>query len=719
MLLALVPLAGFAQTLNVKDYGAVGDGRTNDTAALTAALKAAQTTADRMVYVPAGVYRYDKTLVLDGIHLEGAGPGKTIFETLNSADSSLKLTGNGPELANIAIRPVTAPTKRDTTPWSGGVHVVDASHFLIDRVHIDKMASVGMMIRRSGGTESQPSVISNCVVTDTLADGIHMTNGSHYINVLNNKVDGVGDDLIAVVSYRSNSAGITHHINIADNEVSNQTWGRGITVVGGRDVRIVRNKIHRSSGAGVYIASEASYDTYGVFRVEVAHNVLTDCVTRTDNGHAGILIYGRESSSGNDNRVASILVANNTVRNPRWSGVTVRDYTAGITLADNALEGCGKVGFDLSSGIDKLTRQGNTVDGQLVDAASSLVFDSPVIGNLLPILEPVPEVPHVNAKDFGAVANDNNDDTNAIVTAMAAAKASGMSLVYVPAGVYRYNSTIVVDGVRIEGAGPEKTIFESTNSDDSSFRLGGNAPGLAKLAIRSLVAPTQRASTPWTSGVHVLEAQSFTLDSVHITGMASTGVIVRKSVGTAQQPARIANCVITGTLANGIHITDGTKHLVVKDNVLTRTGGDFVSIVSYRSNSDKCDHIDIVGNTGTEQTGGRGIAVSGGTDINIAGNRLTRTQAAAIYIASESSYDTYGVFRVTIDNNVLEECVSLSNGHSNILVFGRESSSGNDNRVCDVKISNNLIRNSTRDSISVRDYTGNITVTGNRVESTR
>lgn len=65
-----------AADLNVKDFGAIGDGKADDTAAIQAALtKAKETTRGASVVIPAGEYRVTKTLVMQGCLLTGLSNG--------------------------------------------------------------------------------------------------------------------------------------------------------------------------------------------------------------------------------------------------------------------------------------------------------------------------------------------------------------------------------------------------------------------------------------------------------------------------------------------------------------------------------------------------------------------------------------------------------------------------------------------------------------------
>ena len=65
-------------------------------------------------------------------------------------------------------------------------------------------------------------------------------------------------DMIAVVTYEGEP--LCHNILIENNDLADQPSGRGITVVGGRDVTIQGNQITRTNCcAGIYIADEASW----------------------------------------------------------------------------------------------------------------------------------------------------------------------------------------------------------------------------------------------------------------------------------------------------------------------------------------------------------------------------------------------------------------------------------------------------------------------------
>ena len=87
-----------SDTLNVKDYGATGDGSTDDTTAIQNALNTANAfTPKKGVFVPAGKYKLtNRLLVPHGVSLIGEGMGVTIFDTTTATYSSFtSYSGSG------------------------------------------------------------------------------------------------------------------------------------------------------------------------------------------------------------------------------------------------------------------------------------------------------------------------------------------------------------------------------------------------------------------------------------------------------------------------------------------------------------------------------------------------------------------------------------------------------------------------------------------------
>jgi Pectate lyase superfamily protein len=92
-----------AAIASVRDFGAIGDGVTDDSAAFQAALTAAQARSG-VVYVPASPNPYviGAALVLDGVGLVGDGPG-SMLKLAVASGFGLQLTGNAPRIADLRL----------------------------------------------------------------------------------------------------------------------------------------------------------------------------------------------------------------------------------------------------------------------------------------------------------------------------------------------------------------------------------------------------------------------------------------------------------------------------------------------------------------------------------------------------------------------------------------------------------------------------------------
>lgn len=75
--------------LNVKDYSAQGDGVTDDSAAITAAINAVNNAGGGVVYFPPGTYVTGKQFLYSKVHLWGAGIEATIIQLKNGTNDDL------------------------------------------------------------------------------------------------------------------------------------------------------------------------------------------------------------------------------------------------------------------------------------------------------------------------------------------------------------------------------------------------------------------------------------------------------------------------------------------------------------------------------------------------------------------------------------------------------------------------------------------------------
>ena len=95
--------ATFADVFNVKNYGAIGDGVTNDTTAIQAAIAAACShtvngqSVGGTVYFPAGNYKFTSTLTIttSNVYLKGDGPGASfLFPAISTTADVIYFAAN-------------------------------------------------------------------------------------------------------------------------------------------------------------------------------------------------------------------------------------------------------------------------------------------------------------------------------------------------------------------------------------------------------------------------------------------------------------------------------------------------------------------------------------------------------------------------------------------------------------------------------------------------
>jgi hypothetical protein len=119
-----------ATIVNVRDFGAIGDGVSDDSAAFQAALSAAQARSGS-VYVPASSNPYviGVGLVIDGVALIGSGPGSMLKLGL-AGGYGLQLTGDEPRLADLRLLGPGAGS------WPSSAASVDLNGVALDGVQI-------------------------------------------------------------------------------------------------------------------------------------------------------------------------------------------------------------------------------------------------------------------------------------------------------------------------------------------------------------------------------------------------------------------------------------------------------------------------------------------------------------------------------------------------------------------------------------------------------
>ena|GEM_PF-2132564 len=312
--------------ISITDFGAKGDGKTDNRSALQQAFNYAK--ANNVdVYIPAGVFAHSGTLSADGIRIFGDGDS-SVLKSTQFGQEALILRGDGVSVSDIRMEGVGS--SRLTTDESVQILVQNATNFTIERVHINGSSSAGIKVNRSSF-----GYIADNLIENTRADSIHMVLGSHDILVERNRTLYSGDDGISVVSYQG--GGMVSNITIRNNETLYNKGGRGIAVLGGRDVLIQDNLVEGGTAdrAGIYIAAEREWNTESVYNVRVTGNTIKDAGGLSV-GHGAITLYNSQPGAV----IQDVIVDNNEIHNPRKMGIlTLGSGEQEITLYNNKMYG--------------------------------------------------------------------------------------------------------------------------------------------------------------------------------------------------------------------------------------------------------------------------------------------------------------------------------------------------------------------------------------------
>lgn len=384
-----------AAVLNVKDYGAVGDGVTDDTSAIQAAIEAAAaSTRTKTVTVPAGRYVVSRIFVRIGVTLEGVG-GAVLEQKAAGSFSTVQIPdgATGATVRNLEI-------DGESASQTGLVNGIDIS---ADR-----------------------ATLEGCYIHDTSGKGVAATAPAFWVTIRGNRVERAGGSGIGISG--------ANHVVVSSNHIEN-TGGAGVGIAASaREVAVVVNTIRDCTLDGVVgyestlkniTATGNIVNTPGnhglhlggqgivmadnvIYNVQVGHGLFVrnhDDTTAHDvsiTGNAvwtsaqsavrvdiadGVTISGN-SGNGTTTAIYALLSANvaidgNMMRNSSISGCRV-DQSSAVTVAGNVFESSGADAIYLT-GSSLVSVSGNTVDGTTAGRGIRLIRTQKVsvAGNVL------------------------------------------------------------------------------------------------------------------------------------------------------------------------------------------------------------------------------------------------------------------------------------------------------------------------------------------------
>lgn len=169
---------------DVKDYGAVGDGVTDDTLAIQTAINSVIAVGGGLVYIPPGVYIVTSIHYGSNLTIQGSGIEVTILKLKDNSNSESVFNCNQ-EVANICIRDLTIDGNRDNqTVYGHGIRsgteggIVGGLFF---NLYIKNTGAYGIGLQK--GTFKNIR-IENITTENTGLDGIDIKNISNNNDII-------------------------------------------------------------------------------------------------------------------------------------------------------------------------------------------------------------------------------------------------------------------------------------------------------------------------------------------------------------------------------------------------------------------------------------------------------------------------------------------------------------------------------------------------------
>ena len=245
----------------------------------------------------------------------------------------------------------------------------------------------------------------------------------------------------------------------------------------------------------------------------------------------------------------------------------------------------------------------------------------------------------ISIVDKGASANDDSDDTAALLAAVEEAKASGKS-VYIPEGRFNFDKQVNIeaDNLKISGAGVWHTQlhFTSDKRYGGGIVFGHNSNGieLSNLYMDSNLTSRYNEDAQYKaisgtlgkdSKIHDIWVQHFEV-GMWIGDYDQTGNM-KYTDGLVVANARIRN-----NLADGINFAQGTKNSTVKNSNIRGNGDDGLAIwssISDGTNAAAEENNKFLNNTIESGWRAAGIGIFGGKGHEISGNLIKDVFAGA------------------------------------------------------------------------------------------
>ncbi|WP_349569065.1 M10 family metallopeptidase C-terminal domain-containing protein [Azotobacter salinestris] len=401
---------------NVKEYGAKGDGNTDDTDAIQAAIDAASRAGGGTVYLPAGEYRVSggneasdgALMIKSNVYMAGAGMGQTVIKLVDGWDQ--KLTGiirsaNGEQTHDYGISDLTIDGNQDNTSdevdgfYTGYIPEEDGADYnvMVERVEIREVSryafdpheqTINLTIRDSVAHDNgKDGFVADFQIDSTFENNLSYNNGRHGFNITTSSHDIVFRNNVAygnganglVIQRNSEDRALPYNILIEGGAFHGNGM-EGVLIKMSTDVTLQEAEIYNNGAAGVRVQ--------GAENVQILDNHIHDNAQAGINAEVLLDAYDdRSGASGHYYETQNVTVEGNTIvgsANSTFGVLERADGTDYSIVANNAVSGIQRGIVQLSGTYSKFSGSAGD-EYQMIDGGNGhdLLLGTPVADLLL------------------------------------------------------------------------------------------------------------------------------------------------------------------------------------------------------------------------------------------------------------------------------------------------------------------------------------------------
>lgn len=652
---------------NVRELGARGDGKTNDTYALQQAIDGHDD-----VYIPDGIYMIDGSI--------GLRPRSN--QTIRLSDHAvLKIMPNSPfyflfyisDISNTTIEGGSiigdryAHTGADDGGGTGVYIKTNNKNITIKNMKIKEFWGDGINI--GGDNFSEDIRLESVISSDNYEQGLLISNARNII---------IEDSLFEHSNGRGSQAGIyiepktgmmVKNISIL-NTWSVNNVGNGVTIRGingeVEGVKIV-NSYSGANNSGISLDTsknitikntEFSYNSRDglTFVRDIIRADLSE-VTSSFNGLRGVSLVVTEQKTGTrDINFKNSVFSNNSKRVPGDNdGVRIDNYDSSKILEN--------VKFVSSRFIDdqKVPTQRYGLTAGFGTGISNIVvetnctFKGNIINDMVPnslISMRVPEdnQGNLNIRDAGAAGDGITDDTSAIQRAL---KASNR--IVIPKGIYMINTKVGLKVSSNQSISFEKgATFKAIPNSEDFYRIL-DISNVSNVSITGGIFIGDRyshlsKSGEWGTGIRIdANSQSISIKGSRFEKFWGDGLYIGGRI--APKDISIDDVVSDNNLRSGISVTN-VKNLTISNSEFTNSNGKQPQTgINIEPNLQETAEDITISNTKSLNNAGNGINLLG---------KLGAVKNIKI-IDTESSRNDVGIYMESIENITIQSSTITEN----------------------------------------------------------